>query len=198
MKIELVTYQSEAAVSSLSSRGVLRLRKEDEHLTHLASFGADTGFAYAYRFMIFEMKQRLSKAKHEDTYFPIWAWQKSEGKNPPSDYLDYIHRGKVRLRIRIDEERILSSDFDMFSYLLSGGLYFNLSKEDEKKYGKDIFAPEESFYPNLEAMFVLHRKKGNGYAPSVRKETIQATLWELFPEDVVESTRIPADMKEPE
>ena len=197
MEIELVSYQNEEAVSALFQRGVLRLRKEDEHLTHLASFGADTGFAYAYRFITHEMKRRLPKAKYDDTFYPIWAWQKIEGKNPPSDYLDYIHRGKVRLRIRIDEKRLLLSDFDMFSYLLSGGLYFNLSKEDEEAYGKDIFAPEESFYPNLEAMLDLHRKKGNGYAPSYRKETVQATFWELFPEDIIESTLIPVDMKEP-
>ena len=197
MKIALVTYQTEEAVAALHERGVLHLRKEDEHLTHLASFGPDTGFSYAYRFIIQEMRKRLPKAKTEDTCYPIWAWQKIEGKNPPTPYLDYIHRGKVRLRIFLDEERILSSDFDMFSYLLSGGLYFNLSKEDELKYGKDIFAPEETFYPNLEAMFNLHRKKTNGYAPSYRMETIQATFWELYPEDVIDSRLIPADMKEP-
>ena len=185
MKLRLVTYQSKEAVAILKRDGVLRLREADQEKTSLGEFHNE-GFPYAYRFMLWAMRKRLPAPKYEDTYYPIWAWHTIEGKTPPTPHLDEIHKGKIRLTIEIEESRALLSDFDMFCFLLSGGLYFNTSRKEKKKYEDAWREPDEFFYPNLEQMFTLHRKRGNGYACSAKRETIQATFYELFLEDMVE------------
>ena len=185
MKLTLITYQTKQAVDVLKRDGVLRLTEADKELTSLGEFH-NTGFPYAYKFMIWAMQNKLPAPKCPDTYYPIWAWHTIEGEVPPTPHLDEIHKGKIRLKIEIDESRVLLSDFDMFCFLLSGGLYFKTSHKEKKKYEDNWREPDEFFYPNLEQMFTLHRKRGNGYACSYKKETIQATFYELFLEDVIE------------
>ena len=193
MKMILYSYQTKDAVRKLKEEGVLRLTQADEHFTWSGHSSQYTGFRDAYAFMIHEMKRRLPPPKFEDTAFPIWAWNKTEGKKPPTKNLDGIHRGNVRLRIEIDEERVLLSDFDYFAYLVGGGLYFKFTKEDEEYVEKHLFDPIETFYPDWQRIFNLHRKHDDDYGCSVRKETIQATFWELFIEDVTEFKVIPPD-----
>ena len=192
MKIVLYTYQNKEAVDILKKTGVLRLKKEDEYLTSLANHqeNAAYNFKRAFDFVIYSMRKRLAPPKNSDTYYPIWAWQKIEGSEVPSKLWDDNHHGKIRLKISIDEERFLASDFDMFCFLLAGGLYFDINKKEHDKYENKIFEPDEFYYPNYENMFILHRKRSNRYAFNYKHETIQATFWELFIEDVIEMVEV--------
>ena len=193
MKIVLYSYQSKEAVAKLKSEGVLRLTEAEKSLIVPSSFNNFPAALHSYEFMVYEMKKRLPPPKSPDCAFPLWGWYKSLGKNPPTKDLDGIHRGNVRLRIEIEEERVLLSDFDMFAYLFGGGLYFKETPEDEEFVEKHLFDPIEVFYPNMEQIFTLHRKHKTPYCESYRKETIQGTFWELFLEDVTEIKEIPSD-----
>lgn len=193
MILTLYTYQTKEAVEVLQKNGVLRLHKEDRKFTYAGQSVDEMNnhFEMPYNFMRFEMKNRLPSPKDKDCFYPIWAWYKLSGRYRPSKKWDEIHKGKIRLTLKIDSSRLLLSDFDMFCFLISGGnLYFNLSKEDEVKYEDKIFEPEEFYYPNWEYIFNLHRKIDNDYGFSYRSETIQATFWELFLEDVVEMKQV--------
>ena len=187
----LYTYQSIEAVAKLHQDGVLRLTEADRHYTYVGqSDDRDHNpFESPYRFMMARMKQRLPAPNGECAY-PIWAWYKCNGRFKPSRALDRIHMGKIRLKLLIEPRRALLSDFDRFAYLTVGGLYFNLSPNDEKTYGQDIFKPDEFFYPNWDHIFDIHRPAGDEYGPSYRSETIQATLFEIYIDDVVEEIRI--------
>ena len=193
MKIVLYSYQSKEAVAKLKRDGVLRVTEADKSLINPSSYQNFPAALHAYEFMVYEMKKRLPAPTSPDCAFPIWGWYKSLGKNPPSKHLDGIHRGNIRLRIEIDEERVLLSDFDMFAYLYCGGLYFKEKPEDDEFVEKHLFDPIEVFYPNMEQIFTLHRKRKTDYAESYRKATIQGTFWELFLEDVTEIKDIPSD-----
>ena len=185
MKIVLYTYQSKEAVEVLKKTGVLKLTKADRKLTQLARYdNSDYNFfEFPYKYMIHEMENRLPKPIDSATYYPIWAWYKVNGRYNPSKLLDKIHEGMYRLKVEIDNSRVLLSDFDLFASIISGTRYFDLKKDKEVISGKDYDA---EFDEGLKKIFELHRKKDDYYGPSYRKETIQATFWELFIEDVVE------------
>ncbi len=192
MLITLYTYQTKEAVEVLRKNGVLKLHEEDRGLTYVGTAydQIDNHFKMPYDFIRYEMMNRLPAPKDDKCYYPIWAWYKLSGRYRPSKKWDKVHEGKIRLTIKIDSSRLLLSDFDMFCYLIVGGLYFNLSKEDEIKYKDKIFEPDEFYYPNWEYIFDIHRKVDNDYGCSYRNETIQATFWELYLEDVVEMKEV--------
>ncbi|MCR5491012.1 MAG: DUF3841 domain-containing protein [Bacilli bacterium] len=184
MKKILYSYQRKEAVNILKRNGVLFVPQEMKDKTHLGTWKAGE---FAYRFLMSEMKDRLPKPAHEQAYFPIWAWHTVEGKAPPTESLDEIHHGNIRLKIELEEERFLLSDFDMFAAIFAGSRYFKNVKGAYEKYEKHYYdVPDEFFYPNLREMFTLHRPKNTYYAFSYKKETIQATFFELYLEDVLE------------
>ena len=187
MKVTLYTYQSKEAVEILKKNGVLRLKDEDRKYTyasHIDGIGTNY-FESAYNFMIHTMKERLP-SPCKPAFYPIWAWYKVNGRYHPSKHWDDVHKGKIRLKIEIDDSRFILSDFDMFCYLIGGGLYFNLNQEDEKKYDGRIFEPDEFYYPNWEYIFDINNKEDNDYIVNPKAKTIQATFWELYLEDVIE------------
>lgn len=184
MKLVLFTYQKKEALDKLQSEGVLRLKKEDRNLTHLHRYDDNdyNHFEFPYKYMIHKMKEKLPPPKYDDTYYPIWAWQKVEGDEEPSEAFDKIHAGCYKLKLEIDDNRLLLSDFDMFSALIMGVRAFD--KKEDEKIGNDTF--DSFFHPSLEKMFTLHRKRNHYYGFSYKDETIQATFWELYLEDVIE------------
>ena len=190
MKITLWTYQNKEAVEVLKKNGVLRLTENDRSLTHIGEPREfKSPFISPYNFIIHEMKEHLPPPKDSSAHYPIWAWYKSSGRYRPSKNWDKIHKGNIRLKLEIDSSRLLFSDFDRFCYLISG-LYFKFTQEDIDNYGKNIFQPDEFFYPNWRYIFDLHRKEKDDYSCSYRNETIQVTFWELFLEDVVEMVQV--------
>ena len=182
MKLVLYTYQTIDAVEKLKKDGVLRLYEKDRYLTHLTRYDDSdyNYFEYPYKYMIHEMKKRLPAPKDKDTFYPIWGWYKVNGRYCASKELDKIHEGLVKLKVEIDESRVLLSDFDVFAAVISGR---RILKEDDDTLDYDA---DNKFDPSLERMFELHRKEDDYFGFSFRKETIQGTFWELFIEDVIE------------
>lgn len=185
MKITLYSYQMPKAVEKLKKDGVLRLTKKDRWRTLPYQFKMK-GFHNAYKFIRDEMNERLDKKQYDDTFCPIWGWYIYEGKSLPRKELDSHHKGQIRLKIEIDDSRVLLSDFDMFCYIAGCGYYFNLGKKQERLYEGKYGKPAKYYYPNWRFMFKLHRKKGHDYGFSYKEETVQGTFWELFLEDVTE------------
>lgn len=184
MKMVLYSYQKPEAVENLKKDGFLRLVKKDRKLTTLQDLD-NIGFDKAYEFIIHEMSAKFPK-KFKDTYYPIWAWYINGGEIPPTESLDECHKGLFRLKIEIDDSRVLLSDFDMFCYLAGYGYYFDIGKKQHRLYEGKYGMPDEFFYPNWREMFKLHRKRGNQFCFNYKKESVQATFWELFIEDVTE------------
>ena len=136
MKITLWTYQKKEAVEVLKKNGVLRLSEEDRALTYIGKPREFVSpFISPYNFMIHEMKEQLPPPKDSSAHYPIWAWYKLSGRYHPSKKWDKIHEGKIRLKLEIDSNRLLLSDFDRFCALISG-LYLELTPEDKEIYGK--------------------------------------------------------------
>lgn len=185
MKITLYSYQKPKAVEKLKKDGVLRLTKKDRWRTTPYQFQMK-GFHQAYKFIADEMNDRVEKRKFEDTSCPIWAWYIYCGEPAPTKDLDDHHKGQIRLKIEIDDSRVLLSDFDMFCYIAGHGYYFNVGKKQKRLYEGKYGRPAKFYYPNWRLMFKLHRKKGNDYAFSYKQESVQGTFWELFLEDVTE------------
>ena len=191
-KLILHTYQSKQAVKILHEQGVLYLSEAERSYTYLGQYdGQDHNpFDSAYGFMVHEMKRLLPPPTHECAY-PLWAWYKCNGRYKPSRGLDKIHSGKIRLKVAIEPRKALLSDFDRFAYLTVGGAYFAFDEKQRSEFEKHLFEPDEYFYPNWrEQVFSLHRKSEDEYGPSYRNETIQATFWELYLEDVLEEVEV--------
>ena len=182
-KLILYTYQSKEAVKRLQQVGVLKLYKKDRKFTHLTRYDGEqyNYFEYPYKYMIHEMKKRLPPPSDSKVYYPIWAWYKSAGRYKPQKKMDKIHKGLVRLKLEIDESRVLLSDFDAFAAVISGT---RILKEEESE--TIDFDADKKFDPSLQEMFTLHRKEDTYFSFSIRSETIQATFWELYLSDVVE------------
>lgn len=191
MKIRLVTYQSEGAINQLKSTGVLKITKESEKLTHAGRDNStNRPFDYGYRFMIYSMREMLPKTDDDITY-PIWAWYKMRGKKPPIKRFDKMHKGNYRITFEIDEELVLLSDFDMFCYLLAGGLYFAYNEEEKKELSSHLFDDEVIYYyPNLRRMFDYKHERNDLFTAPYQGMTIQATLWKLTIDQVIEIVKV--------
>lgn len=187
MKYRLTTYQSKDAVEKLLKDGYLILSKSQRHLTHLArEDGKDYNhFEFPYAYMMEEMKKRLPLPVHDDAYYPIWAWYKCNGRYQCSKKMDEIHHGLVKLIIEIDENRVLLSDFDMFASIILGSrTLYEDGRNDEDEI--TVHNYDSFFHPTLANIFKLHRKQDHYYGFSYRGETIQATFFELYKEDIKE------------
>ena len=191
MKIRLYTYQSEAAVDILKSTGVLKITKVSESFTHpKRDDSINRPFDYPYQVMIDKMKEKLPPSDSDITY-PLWAWYKMGGKYFPTKHFDKIHHGLYRITFEIDASLVLLSDFDMFCYLISGGLYFAYNDEEEEELSSHLFDDVKVYYyPNLERMFDYKHNKNPKFTPSYQAETIQATFWKLELNQVIEIKKV--------
>ena len=175
----LVTYQSKEAVEILQKTGELSLKEEDRKYTHLALDDdcVNHPFEYAYNYIINRMQ---IYPKDNDIKYPLWAWYRMNGRRKPTKTFDEIHKGNYRIIFEISDDQVLLTDFEMFSYILAGGLYFRLSKEDEAKYEPAITKEKnEYFYPNLDYMKQINHKKDGRVYFSSHHNSVQATFWKL-------------------
>lgn len=162
---------------------------------------------YAYRWLAEQMKQRIGPPP-AGVHFPIWADFKRYGQTngkPDMRAERWFYKGPIdRLRLEIDESRVLLSDYDDWHAPLNYW-YLSKSEEDSKAFddwheslgvdyrdihdwGKD--SPElrevrrrveESWF----FMFDLESPRDEGWHFPYIKRSIQATFWELRREDVV-------------
>lgn len=187
--MKLVTYQSKEALERIKKEGYLIMEEDKYPYTQIKRFENPYGsnFPFAYNFIIDRMNKRLVKPD-EHCFYPLWAWYKVNGRYNPSKHMDRIHHGLYRITFNIDEKDVLLSDFDMFCYILSGGLYFKKPGEEEL----DVIHIKDDtfFYDNLDQMFEINKKKDDEYSFSCRRTTIQATFWKLNKKDIIEIRKV--------
>lgn len=143
-----------------------------------------------YDWLVQEMKERIGKPP-EGVSYPVWAWYMWEGARKKPD----LRRERwgngwkgdrfACMEIDIPDDRVVLSDFDVWSIILLHGLiadseeevdrldeeYESLPQEEKKKYR------EHNWKIAFDLTYV-----DNGWMH--RGDSIQATFWELRKEDI--------------
>lgn len=173
----------------------------------------DLGFMAAYRWMIWQMDQHEIKRSEsiilEDPNLitPIWAWAKwtddsSDGSRVKPDRNNQLFYGDKHdlIHLRVPVERVLMSDFDLFHCVLNA---YEQVLWQSKSHDSDVQVPlipfeeiwsqtpveiysktDEIMLPDLiwdDFVIQMNETKKINETPF-----IQAVLWELLPEDVIE------------
>lgn len=143
-----------------------------------------------YDWLVQEMKTRIGEPP-EGVLYPVWAWYMWEGarKKPDLRRQRWGNGWKgdrfACMEIEIPDDRIILSDFDTWSVILSNGLLADTEEEDlllEKEY--------EAMPPDVQKEFKAQNWKkvfdltyvDNSWMH--RGDSIQATFWELRKEDI--------------
>jgi hypothetical protein len=196
---------TQQAWDDLQRRGGLRVARR--HVTK--------DFLAPYLWMADQMERRLTIARPSKAAMPIWAWYQWEGvhrRRPDlrtAGYLTRAERG-VRVELEVADDRVLLSDFDLWHYVLNYW-YLPATEKDGRAFEKTLARAGLSFYgcddqhslansryrrqieQSWERIFDvswMDRQQAIAYPPS--KKSIQATLWELFVDDVVEAREFTA------
>ena len=122
----------------------------------------DSCFRNAYEWMTKQMAEFVGPAPCGVKY-PIWAWYRHD-----DDYGYWNHDGKVyaKITLEVDDERVLLSDFDDWHCVLN-----NCPVEEDDEEGE--YATEAEVRATWKRIF-----HADG-------ETVQATFWELYADDVL-------------
>lgn len=171
----------------LESRGVFRAEKQY----------VDPDFRFGYRWMIRQMKQRLSQSPDDQSCTPIWAWRQYEGPRRPRPdlrhacWLEKDWEG-VRIEFEADEESALCSDFELWHYVLNYW-YLAPSEADEEAFQAELTRAGQCYYaqkplPNSELDARIQRSwlaifdlsdEGHWLGQPLAQRSIQAVVWEL-------------------
>lgn len=188
----LYTYQTKEAYARLQQEGVLRITAENAHLTLPQREAAwATGGEKAYRYMMHRMRLALGEPP-EGVVSPIWAFYKWENRRGGTPLQDADYRGQLRITFRVDRRLVLLSDFDLFTVYVLGDWFLPIdAKESAAMEGAET-APQlyalckeiswdRIFCTNWQDDYVLGKNSG---------KSIQATLWELRREQVVDTVPV--------
>jgi hypothetical protein len=171
-------------------------------------------FLGPYAWMAKQMERRLRTPKPSKNNMPIWTWYQWEGatrRKPDLRTGGYLPKGEqgVRVECQVIDDRVLLSDFDLWHYVLNYW-YLPDSEKDGKAFEKKLARAGLSFYgcshqcplPNRyhreierswERIFdVSWADRGYAIAHPPEKKSIQATLWELVLNEVVEAREFSA------
>lgn len=195
---------TEQAWNDLQRRG--RLRASRRHVTK--------DFLGPYTWMAEQMERRLTVARPSGDTMPIWAWYQWEGKRCRPDLRTSGHLPKgtkgFRVECRVEDERVLLSDFDLWHYVLNYW-YLPASEQDGVAFEEKLAGAGLSFYKcgydnplphaeyrrkiekSWERMFDLDwTDKDDFIADPRERKSIQATLWEIRLADVVDAREFTA------
>ena len=149
-----------------------------------------TDWKYKYDWLVSEMKSRIGEPPEGVTY-PVWAWYMREGKRKKPDLRrERWGNGKkgdrfVRIEIDISENRLLLSDFDLWSIILLNGLISMSEEEDrrlEVEYDRLSEEGKREFRElNWQRAFDITPFENDWIS---KGSCIQATFWELHREDI--------------
>ncbi len=160
-----------------------------------------------YTWMAGQMERRLKVPRPSKDAMPIWAWYQWEGRRCQPDLRCSGHLPKgqpgVRLKLRVADERVLLSDFDLWHYVLNYW-YLPESEKAGAAFEKKLAERGLSFYKSdhqhplphaqyrrqieksWERIFdITWADRRRSIASPPAKKSIQATLWELTRDDVV-------------
>jgi hypothetical protein len=196
---------TQQAWDDLKRRG--RLRVARRHVTQ--------EFLGPYAWMAKQMERRLRTPKPSTDALPIWAWYQWEGvdrRKPDLRAAGYLTKGQqgVRVELEVADDRVLLSDFDLWHYVLNYW-YLAESEKDDNLFEKKLASaglscqgcdhqhglPNNRYRREIERSWdrifdVSWVDRGYAIASPPKKKSIQATLWELHLEDVVQVTEFTA------
>jgi hypothetical protein len=173
------------------------------------------GFLGPYLWMADQMELRLAVLRPIKDAVPIWAWYQWEGVErckPDLRSSGYLPKGShgVRVECQVADDRVVLSDFDLWHYVLN---YWYLPETEKagRAFEKKLAHAGLSFYACDHKHPLLHVRyrreiekswerifdvgwadRGCAVAKPPRAKSIQATLWELALEDVVQVTEFAA------
>jgi hypothetical protein len=190
---------SERAWDDLQQRG--RLRVARRHVIQ--------EFLGPYAWMARQMEHRLRTPRPNKNAMPIWAWYQWEGLNRrkpdlrAAGHLAKSERG-VRVELEVTDNRVLLSDFDLWHYVLNYW-YLPESETDGEAFEAKLARVGLSFFgcnhqrplPHARYRQAIERSwerifdtnwadRGHAISSPRKKKSIQAALWEVVLDDVVE------------
>ena len=172
-------------------------------------------FLGPYAWMAKQMDRRLRTPRPSKNAMPIWAWYQWEGVNRRKPDLrsgGYLPTGEpgVCVELEVTDDRVLLSDFDLWHYVLNYW-YLPESEKDGKAFEEKLARAGLSFYgcdhhhplPHVRYRQEIERSwerifdtnwadRGHAIASPPKKKSMQATLWELLVDDVVEIRKFTA------
>lgn len=167
-------------------------------------------FRYACDWMARKMLEANIYPTCDSIRYPVWAWYKWEGKRKRRDMREggYAKRGEkiVQLTIDIDDKEVLLSDFDLFHYPLNYW-YLPSDEEDDADFeraytnvgftwhdlsnfqiqSKDMLLLRDRIVKSWDRIFDLSKEDEGWLYVSLETKSIQATLWQVRPEQVVKA-----------
>ncbi len=160
------------------------------------------------------MERRLTILKPSEDTMPIWAWSQWWGDRHRPDLRasGYLPRGSrgIRAELRVENDRVLLSDFDLWHYVLNYW-YLPKSGKDGDSFEKKLTRVGLSVYGCTHQKPLAHDKfrrevegswerifdlswtdPGQSIVKRARDRSIQGTVWEILLEDVVDTTEFVA------
>jgi hypothetical protein len=162
-----------------------------------------------YQWMTEQMVQRLSIPRPTQNTMPVWAWYQWENeKRCKPDLRSGCHLPKgdegVRIEFQADDEKVLLSDFELWHYVLNYW-YLPNSERDGNAFEKKLAKAGLSFFKHEHSNPLPHAQyrreierswerifdigwsdKRHAIAVPLQRKSIQATLWELRLEEVLQ------------
>lgn len=167
-------------------------------------------FLGPYTWMAKQMEHRLKTPRPSKTALPIWAWhqwERVDRRKPDLRSGGYLEKGEQGVRVELDvaDDRVLLSDFDLWHYVLNywylpdserdgdlfegnlarAGLALNGCDHDHPLSNLQFRRQIEGSWERIFDLSWSDRKQAIASPPE--KKSIQATLWELLLDDVVEA-----------
>ena len=190
--MKLWTVQPKAALDALAQTGVFRCQREKSY--NLTKPGS---LEKPYQWMMEQMRRRIGPPPARVEY-PVWAWHTWEfaRRAPDVDSAAFLRRTeeKALLTLDVPEDRALLSDFDAWQMALQGfyvagdlpdAEYDALLERLESLTEAELRRETENSWVRV---FDVSPVKREGFA---RGKFIQATLWEIRRECLIDARLLP-------
>ena len=133
--------QPVAVYEKLMEDGVYRCDPEK------IEFFDDENFRRCYDWLVSKMEEKIGKRPDGVTY-PVWAWLKKGERNRPDLRHERWNCGRkgerfVCMEIEIPDEKVVLSDFDTWSTMLSNSLVSWSEEEDHELKLQYLFLSDE-------------------------------------------------------
>ena len=211
--MELWTIQNEAVMAEIESDGVYRCHPSFSLPVLFGDDGElDPMFLACYHWMADRLEEKSPRP--DGVAFPIWCWfrqwssqnKKHPGKPDMRSWTTSEPEKVVRLRLEVDEERVLLSDFELWHIPLNFG-YMGLSEQEDDEFDErcrkagtetrdlPLYSGNDEHILGLKEEMLESWKlclglPDGGDFPSdwfgkVEEDAIQGVLWEIRREDIV-------------
>ena len=188
----LYTYQSNEAYETLMNTGVLRITEETRRFTLPMQEGWSDIASEAYEYMT-DRTKRLVGEPPAGVVSPIWAWYRLEGRAEPTPENDLVYPGRKRIKFSIDSRRAALSDYTLFSFYCMNNWVLPMDEAEQELELTGVDSAVYDYYKKATWDRIFCRGwRDDGYVfGGVGGRSIQATLWELRREQIIEVKDIP-------